>query len=129
MPAEKVKELMGIVVENALVNIQGTKLKSDGPLLITHWGMSGPAILKLSAFGARLLSEMGYECKAQVNWVAIPNNDQVLSDLQGIVASHPQKILANFRPYALPERLWHFLLEKTLGIEQDIVVQLGLYLD
>ena len=61
MPNEKVTELMGVVIEKTLVSIQGTKLKSDGPLLITHWGMSGPAILKLSAFGARILSEMGYE--------------------------------------------------------------------
>jgi predicted Rossmann fold flavoprotein len=113
MPAEKVRELMGIVVENALVNIQGTKLKSDGPLLITHWGMSGPAILKLSAFGARLLSEMGYECKAQVNWVSVVNNEEVRQEIFKIVEEHPQKILANFRPYLLPERLWHFLLEKV----------------
>jgi len=62
MPSEPITELMGIVVEKTFVSIQGTKLKSDGPLLITHWGMSGPAILKLSAFGARLLSERDYRC-------------------------------------------------------------------
>jgi len=112
MPTEKIKELMGIVVENALVSIQGTKLKSDGPLLITHWGMSGPAILKCSAFGARLLSEMGYECKAQVNWVSVVNNEEVRQEILKIVEEHPNKILANFRPYLLPERLWHFLLDK-----------------
>lgn len=113
MPTESVSDLMGIVVENTLVNIQGTKLKSDGPLLITHWGMSGPAILKLSAFGARILSEMNYECTTQVNWTNIQNDQIVREDLNGIVASHPNKILANFRPYALPERLWLFLLEKV----------------
>lgn len=112
MPTEKIKELMGIVVENALVSIQGTKLKSDGPLLITHWGMSGPAILKCSAFGARLLSEMGYECKAQVNWVSVVNNEEVRQEILKIVEEHPNKILANFRPYLLPERLWHFLIDK-----------------
>jgi len=113
MPAESVTNLMGIVVENTLVNIQGTKLKSDGPLLITHWGMSGPAILKLSAFGARILSDMNYECRAQVNWTNIQNDQIVREDLNGIVQSHSNKILANFRPYALPERLWLFLLEKA----------------
>ena len=68
MPNESVRDLMGIVVENAQVNIQGSKLKSSGPLLITHWGMSGPAILVLSSFGARILSEMNYQFKTQVNW-------------------------------------------------------------
>ncbi|MFK7806628.1 MAG: NAD(P)/FAD-dependent oxidoreductase [Saprospiraceae bacterium] len=113
MPSESVRELMGIVVEKTLVSIQGTKLKSDGPLLITHWGMSGPAILKLSAFGARILSEINYECKAQVNWVNIQNNETVLLELKSIANEHGQKILANYRPYLLPDRLWQYLLEKS----------------
>ena len=112
MPKESVTELMGIVVEKALVNIQGTKLKSDGPLLITHWGMSGPAILKLSAFGARLLSDRDYDFKIQVNWVNVPRHDVVMEDLQNIVESNPKKILSNIRPYSLPDRLWRYLLEK-----------------
>ena len=81
MPTENVTELMGIVVEKTLTTIQGTKLKSDGPLLITHWGMSGPSVLKLSAFGARILSEKKYECKLQVNWVNEPNYDKVMEEL------------------------------------------------
>ncbi len=113
MPTEPVTGLMGIVVENTIVVIQGTKLKSDGPLLITHWGMSGPAILKLSAVGARILSEMNYECTTQVNWTNIQNGETVREYLNGIVLLHPNKIIANFRPYALPERLWLFLLEKV----------------
>lgn len=113
MPTESVTSLMGIVVENTIVTIQGTKLKSDGPLLITHWGMSGPAILKLSAVGARVLSEMNYECTTLVNWTNIQNNQTVREYLDGIVELHPNKIIANFRPYALPERLWLFLVEKV----------------
>lgn len=113
MPSESVKALMGIVVEKTLVSIQGTKLKADGPLLITHWGMSGPAILKLSAFGARLLNDMDYTFKVQVNWVNEVNNALVLNELKSIVAEHTHKILANYRPYLLPERLWHFLLTKS----------------
>ncbi len=113
MPSEKVTELMGVVIEKTQVSIQGTKLKSDGPLLITHWGMSGPAILKLSAFGARILSEMGYEFKVQVNWVNELNNQIVLEHLQEIVTIHSQKILANVKPYFLRERLWLYLLEKS----------------
>ena len=113
MPNESIKTLMGIVVEKALVSIQSTKLKADGPLLITHWGMSGPAILKLSAFGARLLSEMDYRFKVQVNWVNEVNNELVINELKRIVRAQTNKILANFRPYLLPERLWHYLLEKS----------------
>lgn len=113
MPDEPVRKLMGIVVEENMTSIQGTKLKSDGPLLITHWGMSGPSILKLSAFGARILSEMNYEFKVQVNWANTTNNNLVMNELHKITTEHPNKILANFRPYLLPERLWHFLLEKS----------------
>lgn len=112
MPTELVTKLMGVVVEKAWVSIQGTKLKSEGPVLITHWGMSGPAILKLSAFGARLLSEMGYEFKVQVNWVQVQNQDVVMADLKDIVYAYSGKRLINRRPYALPERLWVYLLEK-----------------
>jgi len=113
MPDEPVAKLMGVVVEKTIVSIQGTKLKSEGPLLVTHWGMSGPAILKLSALGARFLSEKNYDFKIQVNWTNVRNNDAVMAELQRIVDEHGKKILANFRPYALPDRLWSNLLEKS----------------
>lgn len=125
MPNESIRELMGIVIENPSVTIQGTKLKSDGPLLITHWGMSGPAILKLSAFGARILSEMNYEFKTQVNWINVQNTDLVLDELKAIVADHPNKILANFRPYMLRERLWHYLIERCGLSKQSTWGQTG----
>ena len=67
MPNEPIKELMGLVVENARVKIKGTKIQIQGPLLITHWGMSGPAILKASSFGARELSERNYNFEIQIN--------------------------------------------------------------
>jgi len=113
MPAESITQLMGIVVENALVNIQGTKLKSSGSLLVTHWGMSGPAILKLSAFAARLLSERDYRFKVQVNWVNVQNHETVMNDLSSIASQHANKLLPNIRPYSLPDRLWRYLLEKS----------------
>ena len=112
MPNESITKLMGIVVENTLVNLQGTKLKSEGALLITHWGMSGPAILKLSSYGARVISEMNYNFKVQVNWVNEKNSNVVTEELQSIVQKHPNKLLSNLRPYDLPNRLWIFLLEK-----------------
>jgi len=113
MPAESVTKLMGIVVEDTIVNIQGTKIKSEGPLLITHWGMSGPAILKLSSFGARELNKMEYTFRIQINWVNEQNNDIVTDELNTIISNHPNKILSTIRPYALPERLWLFLIDKT----------------
>jgi predicted Rossmann fold flavoprotein len=113
MPTESITELMGIVVEQTLTSIQGTRLKGDGPLLITHWGMSGPAILKLSAFGARILHDRGYRFNVQVNWVSIVNQDEVRTDLSRLAAVHAPKLLANYRPYGLPDRLWQFLLERA----------------
>jgi len=113
MPTESITKLMGIVVEKTLVSIQGTKLKSIGPLLVTHWGMSGPAILKLSAFGAKLLNEKGYEFNIQVNWVNEYNTSIVKDKLEEIVTEQTNKILSNFRPYLLPDRLWSYLLEKS----------------
>jgi len=113
MPREPIKKLMGLVVNDALLTIQGTKLKSIGALLITHWGMSGPAVLTLSAFGARLLSEKSYDFKVQVNWVKQPNFEEAQSYLTEIVNSNPKKQLSNLRPYELPARLWLFLLERV----------------
>lgn len=112
MPSEEIKSLMGIVVENTIVTVQGAKLKSDGPLLITHWGMSGPAILKLSAFGARILSEKDYNFKIQVNWVNEVNTDIVRNEILRIVEENGNKLVSNYRPYGLQDRLWQFLAEK-----------------
>lgn len=112
MPNESVIDLMGVAVEKTMVTVQGTKLKSDGPLLITHWGMSGPAILKLSAFGSRLLSDMDYKFNVQVNWVNILNNDIVMEEIKHIANANPNKTLANVKPYLLPERLWLYFLTK-----------------
>jgi len=125
MPDESVRELMGVVVEPALVSIPGTKLKGDGPLLITHWGMSGPAILKLSAFGARYLSEQAYRFQVKVNWVNTVNEATVLQALESLVAQHPHKALANFRPYGLPKRLWNYLLERCGLPLQKPWIELG----
>ncbi len=113
MPAESITELMGISVEKTLVRIQGTKYKSEGPLLITHWGMSGPAILKLSSFAARVLNEKGYEFNIQVNWTNIHNTNIVVAELTRIAKEYSNKFLSNFRPYSLPDRLWCYLLEKS----------------
>ena len=110
---ERLQALMGIVTE-ATAMIPGTKLKASGPLLITHWGMSGPAILRLSSYAARLLYDNQYRLPLSVNWTnAKP--DEVLQELYGIAAAHPQKQIANIRPYALTGRLWEYIIRKALG--------------
>ena len=113
MPNEPITKLMGIVVEKALVNIQGSKIKSDGPLLITHFGMSGPAILKLSSFGARVLNEKDYKFTIQISWVNTLNSDLVRHELQNIINANPKKQLSSIKPYQLQTRLWLYLLEKV----------------
>lgn len=113
LPEDPVTELMGVVAPNAVVSLQGTKLKSIGPLLITHWGMSGPAILKLSAFGARELLVQNYQFAFQVNWVGESNQGKVYDSLQNMVQKHPQKGIGKLKPFDLPERLWHFLLSQV----------------
>ncbi len=125
MPNEPIRDLMGIVVNETKVSIQGTKLKSDGPLLITHWGMSGPAILKLSAFGARILSEKSYDFNIQVNWVNESNYDKVSSEIYKIVSQHPNKNIANIRPFYLKERLWNYLIDKMGLAPSKKWVELG----
>ena len=112
MPKEKVKTLMGVAVENATTRIQGEKLVGNGPLLITHWGMSGPAVLVLSSFGARLLADKNYQFNLQVNWTNEQNQEIVREEIQKIISEHGQKQVQNIRPYNLPSRLWHFFLEK-----------------
>ena len=111
---EALRALMGTVVEDATAYIPGTSFKVSGPLLITHWGMSGPAILRLSSYAARELHDHHYQMPLAVNWCS-EKDAAVQAELQTIIAQHPQKQLATIRPFNLPSRLWSYLLEKTLG--------------
>ena len=111
---EGLRALMGTVVEDATASIPGTKLKATGPLLITHWGMSGPAILKLSSYAARDLYEHNYQMPLAVNWTSCKETE-IQQELREIIANHPQKQIASIRPFNLPSRLWDYLVNKTLG--------------
>ncbi len=115
MPNETVKELPGVSVENVTVRIPGTKLITEGPLLITHWGMSGPAILKLSAWGARILKDLNYKFIIHVNWLGEMNEDKAREILTKEFQLHPKKKVSNCNVFQLPNRLYLFLLDK-LGI-------------
>ena len=111
---EALHALMGTVVEDAVTMIPGTKLRAQGPLLITHWGMSGPAILKLSSYGARLLADQQYRAPLAVNWTN-RRDTEVMTMLDEIIICSPQKQLKTISPCGLPSRLWTYLAEKCLG--------------
>lgn len=107
------RQLMGTVVENAAASIPGTKFRSTGPLLITHWGMSGPAILKLSSYAARHLAENAYRSPLIVNWTGETNTDSVIEHISITAQQNTQKQLSSVRPYTtIPQRLWDYLIEK-----------------
>lgn len=110
--------LMGIVTENVVTGLAGTKFRAEGPLLITDWGMSGPAVLKLSSYAAKYLAEQNYSAELMVNWagkIALPELEAVLSRIS---SSAPQKMSANVGPDFLNNRLWTYLLHRA-GIPAD----------
>lgn len=113
MPKEPIKALMGLVVEKARVRIEGQKLVGIGPLLITHWGMSGPAILQLSAWGARILAEKEYTGAVLVNWLDEMKEESLRMQFNEIQKAHGAKMLQNHNPFPIPNRLWMYLLEKN----------------
>ena len=118
MPDTPLTALPGLSVERAMVRVPGTKLNHDGPLLITHWGTSGPAVLKLSAWGARALSERAYQFSVQINWLGNPNEEEVRTDLLQQLPTLGGRKIANKNPYHLPQRLWGHLLAKA-NIDPD----------
>lgn len=110
--------LMGIVTENVVTGLAGTKFRAEGPLLITDWGMSGPAVLKLSSYAAKYLAEQNYSAELMVNWagkIAVPELESVLSRIS---SSASRKMSANVGPDFLNNRLWTYLLHRA-GIPAD----------
>ncbi|MEC5143358.1 NAD(P)/FAD-dependent oxidoreductase [Chitinophaga sp. 212800010-3] len=112
MPGNPVTALMGVAA-TAHVKIAGTKLQELGPLLITHWGMSGPAILRLSAWGARELQQLQYTFTAIVNWLPDYNENTLREHWQDLRFELGKQKLYHKNPFGLPQRLWQFLLEQT----------------
>lgn len=113
MPHESIREFMGLVVEKAVVRIEGQKLIGQGPLLITHWGMSGPAVLQLSAWGARILAEKEYSFAILVNWLDQEKEPALRQTFVDTAKVHGGKMLGNLNPFPIPARLWNFLLTKN----------------
>lgn len=115
VPDPSLRSLMGLVTE-ASVGLAGTSFKADGPLLITDWGLSGPATLKLSAHAARYLAECQYKGTVVINWLNA-NENAVREQLREMAAENPQKLLSSVHP--VQQRLWEHLLERA-GLRKDM---------
>ncbi|MGB1577496.1 MAG: aminoacetone oxidase family FAD-binding enzyme, partial [Flavobacteriales bacterium] len=125
MPGADITDLMGVVVPEARVRIQGTKLVQQGPVLITHWGMSGPAVLKLSAWGARELAERDYTFSAQINWVGISNEAEAAAVMEEAATEMRKKKVANACPFELSRKFWAHLLNRADVPAEAVWVDLG----
>ncbi|WP_092789942.1 BaiN/RdsA family NAD(P)/FAD-dependent oxidoreductase [Algoriphagus hitonicola] len=112
-PAEPIRKLMGLSVPQAHVRLESTKLSYSGPLLITHWGISGPAVLKLSAFGADWLHECKYEARAVINWNGNFKEIEYEEQLRNYQKAHPNRLIKNYPLFGIPGRLWEHFLERA----------------
>jgi len=113
----RIKDLMGVSAV-ASVKVKGSKLEAAGPLLITHWGMSGPAILRISAWGARELFDKSYQFTLEVNWLNDVDTDECEDQLKALKLDHAKKTVTKFSPYEFPNRLWQSFVTAA-GIEPD----------
>jgi predicted Rossmann fold flavoprotein len=109
MPGNPVTELMGVSVPEATIKIAGTKISQTGPLLITHWGMSGPAILKTSAIAARELANCNYEFTALINWLKDMSDNDLKDMLLQLRREQGKQFVNQKNPFGLPRRLWEHL--------------------
>ncbi|MDJ0743082.1 MAG: NAD(P)/FAD-dependent oxidoreductase [Xenococcaceae cyanobacterium MO_167.B27] len=124
----RLKDLAGVSVQNARLKLLGTgknKLEQTGALLITHWGISGPATLKLSAWGARFLYEHNYHNVLEINWLPQYNQETIKQELLQIKSATPKKKIIAYSPLSLPKRLWQSLVN-YVGIKSSkIWAELG----
>jgi predicted Rossmann fold flavoprotein len=116
----RLKELSGVSVEDAATAVAGSPLKERGPLLVTHWGLSGPAVLKLSAWGARTLHDCGYKFDLRVNWAPAFNPETARAALEAARAANPKKQITTWCPLGLPLRLWEKLV-MAAGVAPDAI--------
>lgn len=112
VPTSPLKQLSGISVQTAELRIKGTSLTQKGPLLITHFGFSGPAALKLSAWGARYLHEKEYRVELSINWLPELTPEEIFARFMKLKTNFPNKSLSSESPFLLPKSLWKTLLEQ-----------------
>jgi predicted Rossmann fold flavoprotein len=118
LPNHPITKLMGISVEKSKVKIQNSKLEEAGPLLITHWGLSGPAVLRLSAWGARELKIKNYELRIIINWLPDYNEENLRKKFQELRIENASQKVINKNSFGLPSRLWEFLAEQS-GVKNE----------
>lgn len=111
--------LMGTVVNDVQARLVGTKLSAFGPLLITHWGVSGPAILKLSSYAARILAENDYKAQVAINWFGQANETEVMSIITEIAEQNQKKLVSSVWPERFNNRMWCYLID-ACGLRQDM---------
>ncbi len=113
VPDDKIVKLMGVSVPEAKVRITGTSVTSSGSLLVTHWGFSGPAVLKASAWGARELAKRNYKFSISINWLPGYNENTLREKFMELRYSQASKMIASRNPFGLASRLWEYFLEKS----------------
>lgn len=111
VPGSPLLELQGISVPKAKVQVAGHKLAYEGPLLLTHWGYSGPAVLKLSAWGARLFHDLNYNFAALISWIPDYTEETLREHLKNYKQAHPKKVVSTNSLFGLPQRLWKSLTQ------------------
>ena len=119
IPGHPITQLMGVSVEKARVKIEGSKLSEEGPVLITHWGLSGPAILRLSAWGARELAQKNYAFTIHINWIPEYNEQSLKEAFQNFRIAIAGKKIVNHVVGQLPARFWQFLVQQA-GISTEM---------
>lgn len=115
---DRIQDLMGVSAPMVTVKVKNTSLKANGPLLITHWGMSGPAVLRLSAWGARELFNLNYKFSIGINWLNEQTFDEVLEELMVFKQELARKNIVKKAPFELTNRLWEKLVLAS-GISED----------
>lgn len=116
---ERLEGLAGVSVQSARVQLEGSRDVHEGPLLVTHWGLSGPAVLKASAWGARLLHDSGYQHGVTVNWRPDLKRHEVQEMLQAARDDGPRRLIAGAGPFSLPQRLWRSLA-RAAGVGEEM---------
>jgi flavoprotein, HI0933 family len=118
MPKHPITELMGVSVPEVTIKIQGTKITEQGPILITHWGLSGPVVLRTSAWAARELSERNYEFNISINWLNDVKEAELREQITELRQQQGKHLVNTKNPFNLPKRLWEYMMQQC-GVKDD----------
>ncbi|MCS7073125.1 MAG: NAD(P)/FAD-dependent oxidoreductase [Bacteroidia bacterium] len=124
IPDNKLQELAGISLSNVQIQLINSKIKSSGAILFTHWGISGPSVLKLSAWAARELAQKNYQFTIQINWLSTVSQNEIQALLQQTRQKFPRKQISNLSLAELPNRFWNWLLRRCQIAEEQTWGQL-----